>query len=230
MMDEGCVLASCLHGGAIPLAEALDAEAYPAWLETQCDLPAGTVARALQALCREYGSCGVMAVDDGQVVGKVRFGPTEVCDDIPFCAQQMPDRLAALAAGALPKRTELTRESLSILCLQLTSEHRGRGIATAMVRRVIAWAREGGWEEIRAKATRPIPPLIEWTGMFSLHAYEKLGFGRTGQAVAFSEMVDGVRSMRAGHHGEDVREQWAPFAGLSDEEAAEVYPVVLCLR
>ena len=62
MMHEGCVLTYCLHRGTIPLAEALDAEAYPVPLEEETKLSAGTIARYLKSLCRAYGSCGVMAV------------------------------------------------------------------------------------------------------------------------------------------------------------------------
>ena len=88
MMREGSVLTSCLHGGPIPLAEVSRAEEVPSWLEREAQLPAGTVARMLNALCREYGSCGVMAVDGGAVVGKVRFAPGGLGENVPECVQQ----------------------------------------------------------------------------------------------------------------------------------------------
>jgi len=227
MMREGCVLTSCLHSGPIPLAHVLEAESRPAWLETETDLAPGTVARVLNALCREYGSCGVMVLDGGQVIGKARVGPTEICDDQPFCVQQLPDRLSALSTSALPPMASLGRRALSILCLQLAEggTYFGRGIGGEMVRQVVAWARSRGWDEIRAKATRHIPPLLHWTGLLSVDAYDKLGFTCVG--LLDVDLLDGVRSMRAGHHGDDVLRQWEPFEHLSDEEAAAVYELVL---
>jgi GNAT superfamily N-acetyltransferase len=226
LMDESCVLTSCLHGGPIPLEDALDAGARPAWLETLSDLPTGTVARALRALCAEYGSCGVMAVEGDQVVGKVRFGPVQVCHE-PFCVQQMPENMTALARAALPAKADLQPLALTVVCVQLAEGYRGRGLASGMLHAMIAWASDEGWQEVHARATRHIRPLLDWSGMLSRDVYEKLGFTCTG--IASREALEGVQHMRAGGHGEEVRRQWEPFARLSDEEAAEIYDVVLSL-
>jgi hypothetical protein len=96
-----------------------------------------------------------------------------------------------------------------------------------MLRRLLAWARAEGWEEVRAGATRHIPPLLAWSGMLSREAYGRLGFACAG--VASHDALEGVVHMRAGGHGEDVRLQWAPFAHLSDEEASETYDMTLFL-
>jgi len=225
-MEEGCVLTSCLHSGSIPLADVLEAESRLAWIERDAGLPTGTVARALNAQCREYGSCGVMVLDDDQVVGKVRFGPTEVCEDEPFCVQQFPERLLELSQSGFPPAGSLRTRALSILCLQVTAggAYRGKGIAAELVRQAVAWAGRNGWEEVRANAIRRIPPLLDWTGLFSVDAYEKLGFTRAG--VTTHGLLEGVRNMRRGEHGDDVLKRWEPFRHLSDEDAAEVYQVV----
>jgi len=231
MMNEGCVLTSCLHSGAIPLAHALNAEARPAWLETQSDLPAGTVARVLKSLCREYGSCGVIAVDGDQIVGKLRFSPMGPIDVEHQCVQQNPEAMAALDLRSLAARESLRPKSLSIWCLQVVKDasYRRKGIGRAMVQETISWAQEEGWDEIRALACSHIGPLLDWTGMFSVDAYQELGFTCTGRSV-HPELLEGVRNMRAGHHGAEVKAQWGSYEHISDEEAGMIYDVVRRLR
>jgi len=106
--------------------------------------------------------------------------------------------------------------------------YRRKGIATAMVAKMIAWAREEGWDDIRAQATETIPPLLDWTGMFSVAAYRALGFTVTGTEVS-PELLEGVRHMRAGGHGDQARKQWRGLEHLSDEQAAALYQLVLPL-
>ena len=231
MMSEGAVMTSCLHGGPIARAELARAEELPSWLEREAGLPAGTVARMLKALCRRYGSCGVMAVDADTIVGKVRFSPNGLGEGVPECVQQDAEALAAFDPDSLPAREALESQSLVLWCLQVVDDarYRRRGIATAMLERTIAWARNDGWDEIRAEAIREIPPLLEWTGLLSLDAFLRLGFTPTGTQVS-PELLEGVRHMRAGGHGERVREQWQPFAHLRDEDAATLYDVALALK
>ena len=231
MMHEGSVLTSCLHSGPISLAEVARAEELPSWLERDAQLPGGTVARVLNALCREYGSCGVMAVDGDVVVGKVRFAPAGLNEGVPECAQQHAEAWLGCDPGTLPPRRGLRPRALRIWCVQVVADdrYRRKGIATAMVAQMAAWARAEGWEEIHAHAIRAIPPLLDWAGIFSLDAYRRLGFTPTSSEVG-PGLLEGVRHMREGGHGEDVHKQWDAFAHLTDEEAATLYAVTLPLR
>jgi GNAT superfamily N-acetyltransferase len=231
-MDDGLMLTSCLHSGPVPLADALDPEGRPAWLETQSELPHGTVARVLRALCAAYGACGVVAVDGDLVVGKVRFAPGEALGPESMCVQQGPERLAALADAGFPRREDLADDSLTLLCLQVVDDpaYRGRGIGMGMVEAAVSWARGAGFASVRASATRHIRPVLDWTGMYSVDAYARLGFVATGEVAVPEPMLEGIRNMRAGYHGDEVRAQWGAYADLSDEQAAEVHDVVLRLR
>jgi len=145
--------------------------------------------------------------------------------------QQYPEAFAASDPQSLPAREALPSRALRIWCLQVVADegYRGRGLATGMVRRLIAWAQAEGWAEIRAQAILPIPPLLDWTGLFSREAYARLGFEARGGAAS-PELLEGVRHMRAGGHSEQVRKQWEPFAHLSDEAAATLHDMVLPLQ
>jgi GNAT superfamily N-acetyltransferase len=232
MMDETCLLPSCLHGGPVSLASLQDALTTAAWAEGQENLPPGALARFLQTLCRRYGSAAVLAVEDDSVVGKLRFAPREVERMLSgICFQQAAEarRIAELDLGTLPAREALTQQELRFDCYQVAPDYGGRGIAKGLLDTALAWARATGWETVSSSAIRHIPPLLAWSGQASAKALRERGFVVVGEA-AHADLREGVVSQRAGYHGEDVQRQWAEFAELSDGEAATLYEMTLDLR
>jgi GNAT superfamily N-acetyltransferase len=244
MMDESRLLCRCLHDGPVPLEEAGSPEGRPLAVESEAHLPPGTVGRFLRAVCRAYGSCGVLAVDGDAVVGKARFYPQEIAERFyPALCLQEPQRMRVLATfdpDVLPPKDELRERALFICCFQLVHDYKaaaegratdvpsylGRGIATNMLRILIDWARAEGWDELRAEAVEPIPPLLMWSGRLSVERYRKLGFRA---ALSPSEKVEGAIHQRRGYHGEAMRKMWEPYAHVSDAEATRVYDVSLRL-
>jgi GNAT superfamily N-acetyltransferase len=228
----------------VPLEETVSPEGRPLAVEAEAHLPPGTVGRFLRAVCRAYGSCGVLAVDGNAVVGKVRFYPQEIAERFyPALGLQEPQRMRVLATfdpGALPPRDELREKALFICCFQLVHDYKaaaegrptdvpsylGRGIATSMLRVLIDWARAEGWDELRAEAVEPIPPLLMWSGRLSVERYRKLGFRAE---LSPSEKVEAAIHQRRGYHGEAMRKMWEPYAHVSDAEATRVYDVSLPL-
>ena len=244
MMDDTCLLCRCVHDGPVPLAEALSPADHPPPAEADADLPPGTIARFLRALCRNYGSCGVLAVDGEAVVGKVRFCPQEIADAFyPAVCLLAQDRLRTLAAfdpAALPTKSALRDRTLYLCCFQLVHDYKaaaegrpagqpsylGQGIATQMLETLIDWARAGGWRRLRAKAVQDIRPLKMWSMWLSVERYRKLGFQATPSAT---DTVEAALHQRRGYHGEAMKEMWQPYAGVSDEEVTRMYDVVLDL-
>jgi GNAT superfamily N-acetyltransferase len=230
MMDETCLLPSCLHGGPIPLASLRDGAATD--IEKQEGIRAGTLARFLRALCRHYGSCAVLAIHDDVVVGKLRFIPAQVERMLSgICLQQgeYARRIADLDLATLPARNALEKQLLRLECYQVADGYRGHGIAKHMLETVIDWARSTGWEALSSSAIRHIPPLLNWTGQASLRALQKRGFAVVGGEVN-SDLREGVISQRLGSHGDEVKQQWSAFADLPNDEAAMLYELVLHLQ
>lgn len=219
MMDASCPLPSCLHGGPLPLAQPVG---VPAYVETVFDIPAGTVARVLGAISDRYGACGVLAVEDEMVVGKIRAYPQAIIDRMDLCVQQEPfiRPLTALDLSELPAREEYP--ILHLACIQVAAAYAGRGIAGGMLDTLIAWAGANGWHELHARAVSPIPPLLNWCGQLSRGALERRGFLVTGRTLS-PELREGVIAQRAGAHGEAVQREWEPFAELSDDEAGVMF-------
>jgi GNAT superfamily N-acetyltransferase len=232
MMDEGCLLPACLHHGPVSLASLRHAETTATAVEEQEGIAPGALARFLRALCQRYGSCGVLAVAGDLVVGKLRFAPAQVEQMLSgICLQTPPAarRIAGLELAALPPREDLANQTLRLDCYQVAEGYRGRRIAEQMLEKAIGWARAQGWQSLSSAAIRHIPPLLNWSGAASLKALERRGFTVTGQQVS-PELREGVVSQRQGYHGDEVKRQWEPFADLSDDQAAEVYEVVLALE
>jgi GNAT superfamily N-acetyltransferase len=230
MMDETCLLPACLHGGPIPLASLRDGATTD--IEKQEGISAGTLARFLQALCRHYGSCAVLAIHNDVVVGKLRFAPTQVERMLSgICLQQGEHArgIADLDLAALPARKHLEKQLLRLDCYQVADGYRGQGIAKHMLETVIDWARATGWEALSSSAIRHIPPLLNWTGQASLRALQKRGFAVVSGEVN-SDLRQGIISQRLGRHGEKVRQQWSGFADIPDDEAAVLYELVLDLQ
>lgn len=229
VMDEANIVPYCLHSGPIPLSDLIRPEEARARFEAEKGLPHGPVVEFLRAISRVYGASGVMAIDGDMVIGKIRFAPRYLFGGADFGCVQGDEGVAAIAAvdlQKLPAEDELSPKSLFIWCIQMVPTHRGQGIGTSMLTTAIAWARSNDWEEIHARASRHIRPLMDWTGMLSIDRCRRLGFTEVSHSV-HDELRKSVVAMRGGFHGEEVKKQWAPYADLSDDEASWVYEVIL---
>jgi hypothetical protein len=232
MMDEICLLPACLHGGPVTVAALHGAESTATEVERQEGLSPGALARFLAALCRQYGSAAVLALHDDLVVGKLRFAPRQVERMLSgICFQQAAEarRIAEFDPEALPAREALSEQELRLDCYQVANGYGGQGIARGLLDTALAWARATGWERLSTSAVRPIPPLLNWTGQASVEALQARGFVIVGEAVN-TDLREGVVSQRAGYHGEQAKQQWEAFVGLSDDVAATLYEMTLDLR
>lgn len=225
IMDAMCPMPTCLHKGPLPLAQSGEL----AYLETISDISPGTVAHTLQAIATRYGTCGVLAIEDGMVVGKIRAYPQTIIDRVPNpCVQQEQTfrPLMTLDYDNLPTQADLP--VLHLFCMQVAATYAGRRIAGGLLDTLINWARTHGWQELRARAVSDIPPLLAWSGQMSRVALERRGFTVTGSSIS-PELREGVVSQRAGDHGDTVRAQWDAFAQLSDDEAGSIFAMRLNL-
>ncbi|MEI7832188.1 MAG: hypothetical protein WCJ56_03185 [bacterium] len=227
IMDTSYILPTCLHSGALPISTCLDARAY---VESISDIPPGTVARTLRDIAARYGACGVLALEDDLIVGKIRAYPQALFDLVADpCVQQEQTIKPVLALNLDELPTREARPVLRLYCMQVAGGYSGRGIAGGMLDALIAWAKTSGWREIHASAGRAIPPLLNWSGSFSYEALARRGFTITSSAVS-PACRDGVVSQRAGYHGEAVQQQWQAYTHLSDDDAAQGFEMRLDLE
>jgi GNAT superfamily N-acetyltransferase len=86
------------------------------------------------------------------------------------------------AETPFPPMAEIQDRTLTVHCLMTGSPfqdenpYQRRGIGTRMVRRLVQWAKDRGWESIEASSFEDIPLLYEHTGNAGRSFWEKLGF------------------------------------------------------
>jgi GNAT superfamily N-acetyltransferase len=88
-----------------------------------------------EQVCRQWGACGVMAINDGQVIGYLIAAPPEL----------LPKN-AAFAAGA-------SRDAAVILTGWVVEEHRGHGIGKQLVQAIAALGVRRSYRAIEAFGT-----------------------------------------------------------------------------
>jgi len=236
MMDAESLLCRCLHKGKIA---AEDSNVTP--VEVEAGVADGTVVDFLRAVCMAYGSCAVLAIEDNDVVAKLRFYPTALIDmlDGHTCVQTPKhlQEMAALNPKKIPGKDSLSGKSLYLHCFQVAgveravaednpTSYRGRGIGINMLKKLIDWSEAEGWDEIQGRAIQHIPPLMSWSNHLSVERFRKLGF----DVKPSDERCEAAVSQRMGYHGEVIKKLWEPYAHISDEEASMMYTVSLNLR
>ncbi len=236
MMDAESLLCCCLHNGKIALE---DVKLAP--VEAEAGVANGTVAAFLRAACMAYGSCAVLAIEDSNIVAKLRFYPAVLVNMLgEHTCVQTPEHLQKIADLDLkrfPEKDSLPERSLYLHCFQVAgveravaednpTSYRGRGIGINMLKKLIDWSKAEGWDEIQGRAIQHIPPLMSWSNHLSVERFRKLGF----EVKPSDERCPAAVSQRMGYHGEVIKKLWGPYAHISDEEASMMYTVSLDLR
>jgi RimJ/RimL family protein N-acetyltransferase len=191
MMPASFPLWRCLHGG--PLSrESIDRwapDSQMLWTEyRERNLP------FLQKLTEIYGACAVVARLEGQVVGHLRFYPKEIFflnGTGNLCMQQEYPYGPArdLVKKAFPPLHQLMDRTLVVHCMmtgspsQKENPYQRKGLASQMVRKLVDWASENGWQAIEATAYEDLPLIYEVTGQAGKSFWEKLGFCVAGTGI-----------------------------------------------
>jgi hypothetical protein len=183
-MTEDLILWRCLHSG--PLSRST-IDQWP----SDSPLPWVRYRRRniplLRRLTRTYGACAIVAHDGDRIVGQLRFYPkaVEAMEGAGgLCLQQgFPSGPADdFADRSFPALAQIEDKTLAVHCLmtgspqQKENPYQRKGIGGRMVRALIQWAGEHGWDRIEARAFEDIPIIYEITGSAGHTFWEKLGF------------------------------------------------------
>ena len=183
-MTEEFILWRCLHDG--PLSrDTIDQWPSASTMPWVCYRNRNTP--LLMKLTRTYGACAIIARDGDQIVGHLRFYPKAVCDMEGaggVCLQQ--DFPAGPAVGFaesdFPALAKIEDKTLAVHCLmtgspqQKENPYQRKGIGTGMIRILIQWAKDNGWECITVDSFEDLPIIYEITGSAGFTFWEKLGF------------------------------------------------------
>lgn len=198
MMSGEFILWRCLHGGPLTKDTVDQPKPHPhlPWDQLQArNRP------LLARLTEVYGSCAVIARDGNRIVGQLRFYPRAICDMAEsgpaFCMQQrFPGGPADdFVKKEFPPLDQIADKTLFVHCLmtgspeQKENPYQRKGLGSRMVRTLIAWARQRGWNAIETHAYVDLPCWYAATGQAGRAFWEKLGFHviESGIEPAFAE-------------------------------------------
>lgn len=183
-MTEDLLLWRCLHFGPLS-CQSMDE--WPENVELDWEKFRARNLPLLKKLTRAYGACAILARKGDDVVGQLRFYPKVIWDmekEGELCLQQdYPNGPSdGLADQEFPPLTRIEDKTLTIHCLMAGSSlakenpYQRKGLGTRLVRALIQWAGERGWDHIRVDAFEDIPVIYEGTGSAGRRFWEKLGF------------------------------------------------------
>jgi len=183
-MTEEFLLWRCLHGGPISRDTIDQFPSDNAALWERCR---NRNRPLLKGLIRAYGACAIVARHGDQIVGQLRFYPKDVCGmqsagGLCLQADYPAGPASDFGQSDLPPREKLQDQTLQVHCLmtgspgQEENPYQRKGVGTRMVRTLIQWARDNGWESIETNSFEDIPVLYEVTGCAGHTFWKKLGF------------------------------------------------------
>lgn len=247
-MGEDFILPRCLHDGPIDPAETpkewqpiIGLPPHPWPDEVLAELVArhdyltqsGRHDAMREFMCemiRRYGTCALLAWDEGRVVGFIRFYPLTIAQRM---AAAVPGKkhLAIVFAG--PQRFAPDPEALWVQCVMTSRPYAGKqavdfgvlqfpgsgeagarkGVGQQLVRALIEWAVPRGWKRIVKQAH---PDLDVYYGIFG-------GGGRAFWEKAGFEVIGSFRDSCAMQEWREVVETERQRKGISEEEAETWY-------
>jgi hypothetical protein len=233
-MSEEFILWRCLHGG--PLTHSA-IDQWPPDSQLPWERYRKRNVPLLVKLTRTYGACAIVARDGDRIVGQLRFYPRAVLDMIEkgsdnLCLQQDYPAGPAddFADSDFPPLAQIEDKTLVVHCLMTGSPQQKenplqrKGLGSRMVRTLIQWARDSGWDRIEADSFEDIPIIYEVTGSAGHTFWEKLGF-----SVVDRHPHPALREPELNSFVTTLVEQ-AKAAGISPERAKDQIVMRLDLR
>jgi len=165
---------------------------------------------------RAIGSCAILAWDQGGVIGKMYFTTKELFasvgsaaealglhhDEFPGCMcienSDMPKVVRSFSEDRLQSLLASPSRTLRILCLNVghfDTRYHGKGIASAMLEFLKAWAPERGWHTLEAPSCADVVPFRALGPHILRRSYlEKRGFHAVEEKPAQLEDTERRRS------------------------------------
>jgi len=222
-MDKDFILFRCIHFGPLSPSNIRKVRVkIPGLAKEQFDRNEKFLARLIDA----YGSCAMLAKQDGYVVGHARFYPQVICDEAPLCCQQ-PEYAPTQQRIEmhLPTIENPADRILRIDCFLVHKDYRGRGLSHALLDGVLEWAKGHDWKTVRAMAAPDNYWLASQICAPMLSTYIKHGFQKV-KTVFSSEAEELFRRIRDGESGIEKKEEFERFcAGKDLSELAFYYEV-----
>ena len=171
--------------------------------------------RRLVAPLAEFATCfAVVALSDGCLAGQVRF---------------LPRSSARLRYGPTHFGERRGEQTLLIGAGTVDLQAAEEGIDVALLQRVVGYAREAGYERVRAIAWSDVRPYAMWGESLPLESYRAAGFTVVESFVSPTRPM--FKDLLGGSHGPEVRRlvEQALSRGVTVDQATILHAVELDL-
>jgi hypothetical protein len=237
-MTEDFILWRCLHGGPLSkqTIEQWPEEQDPKWSKFRnINLP------ILQKLIKTYGTCAIIARKDDYITGMLRFYPKTIASMEQagyLCMQQnFPAGPSSdLVNQEFPPLDRIEDKTLKIHCIMTSRPYAGdtsaelfgqhilsknetdarRGIGLKLVRTLIDWAKQQGWEKIEVTTFADLDIFYGITGSAGKSFWEKAGFQlRNTTPMSIDDWPD--------ENAQKIIDTQADAAGITPDQAWSFY-------
>lgn len=155
----------------------------------------------LRTQIRAIGSCGILAWESDAVIGKMYFATREMWDafrqgDCWMCVEHesMPRMIRSLSDERIAALLASPSKTIYVECFNVghfDARYHGKGIASAMLRELVRWAKENGWRRLEIKSCPDVVPF--WAlgpNVLRRSALEKRGFFLASESACPPEQAD----------------------------------------
>ncbi len=215
-MDKSFILYRCIHCGPLsPTNIEKMSTGIPSLPKEQLDRNKLFMIRLIDM----YKSCAMLAIENGYVVGHVRFYPQIVFDRTRrkgICCQ---DPNASITQQMLetdfPAKENLSDRTLGIHCWLVHKDYRGQGLSHALLENLLEWARNNDWNVIKASASYDNHWISSQACALMLRTYMKYGFQKI-KTLPSPELEERLIQFKEGKFGDKGKKEYNKFCAGKD--------------
>lgn len=170
-----------------------------------------------------YGSCAMLALDGGLVVGHARFYPQVICEKYQFCCQDPKNAITQdMVDTVLPAIENPEDRILRVNCFLVHKDYRGQGLTHLLIANIIEWAETHKWKIVRAYASPDDYKFSYCICAPMLRSYIKHGFRKI-KTVRLSEMKELLPKIQSGELGIKRKKEFEKFSAGKNLSDLEIY-------
>lgn len=225
-MDKSFNLFRCIHVGPLSPSN-IEKISMKGLSKEQLDRNKKFLAR----LTDTYGSCAMLAVENGFVVAHARFYPQiifELAGKKPICLQE-PNFAPTqqMVETVPPEMDNITDRTLGVHCWHVHKDYRSQGLGHALLDGILEWAQNHEWKVVKASAASDNYWVSSQACTLMLHTFIKRGFQNL-KTVPAPELKKRLMKFQKGEFGIEGKREFEKFCGEEDLSKLAVYYEVEC--
>lgn len=220
-MDKSFNVFRCIHVGPLSPSNIVK-KSMKGLSKELLDRNKGFFARLIDT----YGSCAMLALENGFVVAHARFYPQiifELAGIKHICCQEPKFGITQqMVEMKLPEIEKITDRTLNIQCWHVHKNYRSLGLGKALLDGILEWARNHGWKIVKASAAPDNYWVSSQACTLMLHTFIKRGFQKVKTEPA-PELKDWLMKFQQGEFGTEGKKEFEKSCGKEDISTLSVF-------